>query len=111
MTLIIIVKEETKNEFYSKLITNFLLIFGIIFVYKVQIDTKSIKRGGILIMKNNKTKSKIYYIVSILCYISAILFVYNNIISLGTLWLCNGTMFFCLGVKFTKQSNENVNNE
>ena len=46
---------------------------------------------------SNKTTVTLYYIVSLLFYITAIIKFFNTGFSSGVVWLCLGSAFLCLG--------------
>ena len=55
-------------------------------------------------MKKSKNSSLIFYIVSILFYVAAIItFLTGNHNSTGTIWLCCGSTFLCLGSSWRKK--------
>ena len=55
-------------------------------------------------MKKSKNSSLIFYVVSILFYVAAIItFFSGNHNSTGIIWLCCGSTFLCLGSSWRKK--------
>lgn len=59
---------------------------------------------------SNKTTVTLYYIVSLLFYITAIIKFFNTGFSSGVVWLCLGSAFLCIG-ESVKRKNKNSDEE
>ena len=64
-------------------------------------------------MKRNRTTAIIYYICAVVCYIVAIIHIFDRTTrGMGVVWLCLGSMWLCLGsVYFRKSQNKDDNSE
>ena len=70
-----------------------------------------IKRGNIN-MKDLKINPIIFFIISAVMNISAIIFfATGNESSLGTVFLCSGSAFLCIGTAFSRKDSEHKENE
>ena len=57
--------------------------------------------------KNNNTHAVLFYVSSVLCYLTAILnFVNGNNTDTGILWLGLGSTFLCVGSALTMKSQK-----
>ena len=59
---------------------------------------------------SNKTTVTLYYIVSLLFYITAIIKFFNTGFSSGVVWFCLGSAFLCIG-ESVKRKNKNSDEE
>ena len=63
-------------------------------------------------MKKHRISSTLYYLASILFYVSAMItFSKGNTDSMGTVWLCLGSTFLCFAIMYSRKERHRENQD